>query len=167
MFEEVGSTLCVIVNHPAKFHFTEDYDNATLETSTGFQTPRPKRHCLTDLRDVAHHHVDLIKWKDDNGAIRKLKCYSEVAHKWDQIATRLGFELGEIESIRKNNSFNDRVTVTFRRWFEDAINLPNAMNYPKSWVGLIELLKDAELGEVAQELLTTLSSTHNSVRGNL
>jgi hypothetical protein len=39
--------------------------------------------------------------------------------------------------------------------------------YPKSWEGLINLLEDAELGEVAEELKKALSSPQNSVRGNL
>jgi hypothetical protein len=53
------------------------------------------------------------------------------------------------------------------RWFEDARSLLNAGRYPKSWQGLINLLEDAELGEVAEELKKALSSPQNSVRGNL
>ena len=88
---------------------------------------------------------------------------------WNMIATRLGFELGEIDGIRRNYPFSDhdRLTVVLRRWFEDARSLPNAGDYPKSWEGLIELLKDAQLSEIAKELDTALCSTHNSVRGNL
>ena len=47
------------------------------------------------------------------------------------------------------------------------MNLPNGSKYPKSWQGLINLLEDAELGEVAGELKKALSSPQNSVRGNL
>ena len=124
---------------------------------------------FSDLADIEHHFVDLIKWEDENGVKRELRIYSKIAHKWRQIATRLGFELGEIESIRKNYPFddNDRVTAVLRRWFDNARNLPNASRYPKSWQGLINLLEDAELGEVAEELKKALFSPHNSVRGNL
>ena len=100
---------------------------------------------------------------------RELRIYSKIAHRWRQIATRLGFELGEIESIRKNYPFddNDRVTTILGRWFEDARSLSNASRYPKSWQGLTNLLEDAELGEVAEEMKKALSSPKNSVRGNL
>ena len=124
---------------------------------------------FTSLLDVEHRFVDLIKWKDENGGERELRIYSKIAHRWRQIATRLGFELGEIESIRKNYPFddNDRVTTVLGRWFENARSLSNARRHPKSWQGLINLLEDAELSEVAEEIYKALSSPKNSVRGNL
>ena len=124
---------------------------------------------MDDLQDIENRFVDLIKWEDENGVKRELRIYSKIAHKWRQIATQLGFELGEIESIRKNNPFDDhdRVTVVLGRWFDNARNLPNASRYPKSWQGLINLLEDAELGEVAEELKRALSSSWSSVRDYL
>ena len=123
---------------------------------------------FTSLSDVEHHFVDLIKWENENGVKRELRIYSKIAHKWRQIATRLGFELGEIESVEENHHRNDsRITAVLRRWFENARSLPNAGRYPKSWQGLINLLEDAELGEVGEELKKALSSSQNSIRGNL
>ena len=99
---------------------------------------------------------------------RELRIYSKIAHRWRQIATRLGFELGEIESVEENHHRNDsRITAILRRWFENARSLSNASRYPKSWQGLINLLEDAELGEVADEMIKALSSPKNGVRGNL
>ena len=129
------------------------------------QAPPQKRHCTDNLQDVKHHFIDLMKWEDENGRKRELWIYSKVAHKWRQIATRLGLELGEIESI--NNDYRtrySRITAVFEQWFENAKNLPNASMYPKSWEGLINLLEDTELGEVAEELKRTLNSPKNSVR---
>ena len=123
---------------------------------------------LTGLAGVEHHLVDLLKWEDENGGIRELKIYSKIAHKWRKIAARLGFETGEIESIEENHHRNhSRVTNVLSQWFDNARNLPNASRYPKSWPGLINLLEDAELGEVAEELRIALSSPRNSVRGKL
>ena len=108
--------------------------------------------------------MDLIKWEDENGVKRELRIYSKIAHKWRQIATRLGFELGEIESVEENHQRNDsRITAVLRRWFENAKNLANANRYPKSWQGLINLLEDVELGEVAEEVKRAISSPQNSV----
>ena len=89
---------------------------------------------FTSLPDVEHHFIDLIKWEDENGVKRELRVYSKIAHKWRQIASRLGFELGEIESVKENYHRNDSriTTVTvLRRWFENARSLPNAGRYPK------------------------------------
>ena len=131
-------------------------------------TPELTPSDFTSLADVEHHFVDLIKWEDENGVQREFRIYSKIAHKWRQIATRLGFELGKIKSIKKNDYEDDsRITTVLRRWFENARSLPNSGRYPKSWQGLINLLEDAELGEVAEELKKALSSPQNTVRGNL
>ena len=108
---------------------------------------------------VEHHLLDLIRWEDENGATRELKIYSKTAHKWRQIATRLGIEPGEIESIEENNPKNhSRLVAVMGQWFDNANNLPNASRYPKSWPGLINLLEDAGLGMVAEKLQLALSS---------
>ena len=100
--------------------------------------------------------------------MKQLKLYSRVSHKWNLIATRLGFECGNIDSIRKDNhNDRERMIAVFGRWFDDAKNLPNARKYPLSWQGLINLLENAELGEVATQLHAALSSPWSSVRGNL
>ena len=112
--------------------------------------------------------MDLMTWKDENGVKRELRIYSRMAHKWRQIATRLGIELGEIESIDADYCTSYcRITVVLGRWFDNARNLPNASRYPKSWQGLINLLEDTELSEVAEELKRALSSPWNSVRDYL
>ena len=99
---------------------------------------------------------------------RDLRIFSKIAHKWRQIASLLGFEHGEIESIDADcRAWYSRITAVFRRWFENAMNLSNASRYPKSWQGLINLLEDAELGEVAKVLNNALSSPKSNVRGSL
>ena len=127
-----------------------------------------QRNVTDNLQDVEHRFLDLIKWKDEAGIIKELRIYSKIGHKWRQIATRLGFEPGEIESVEENHNKNYfRITAIFGRWFENAISLPNASRYAKSWQGLIHLLEDAELGEVAEELKRALNSAWNSVRDHL
>ena len=87
---------------------------------------------------------------------------------WRQIATRLGFEPGQISAIDSDHRQTFLcITAVLGQWLENADRLPNARNYPKSWQGLINLLKDVELGEVAEELIKALSSQKNSVKGNL
>ena len=127
-------------------------------------------HVEVDPRDlpVLHHLLDMIEWEDEEGSIRELRIYSRITHKWQRITTRLGFELGEIESMEENHRTDrSRVTAVFRQWFDNASNLRNARRYPKSWQGLIDLMKDSELGELAEELQRALSSPRNSVRNNI
>ena len=119
------------------------------------------------LPDIKHHFIDLIRWEDENGEKRELRVYIKIAHKWRQIASRLGFEPGEIESIAADHRTSYCcITTVLGQWFENARNLPNANRYPKSWRGLINLLEDTELGEVAKTVNTALSSPKNNVRGN-
>ena len=124
---------------------------------------------ISSLPGVEHHLLDSLKWEDENGTNKQLKIYDKIAHKWNKIATRLGFEPGRISSIQKKYSDDvDRVTDgVFNVWFENAMGLPNADNYPKTWQGLINLLKDSELSEVATELHTAITSPRNSMRKNL
>lgn len=124
---------------------------------------------ISSLPTVQHDCLDLLRWRDDNGTIKKLKIYDKIAHKWNRIATRLGFEPVQIDSIQSNYPFSDynKTTAVFRVWFENANGLPNADRYPKSWQGLINLLEDSELSEVGAKLYTALSSPKNSVRKNL
>lgn len=130
-------------------------------------------HIEVDTRDkqllpVSNHLLDMIKWEDKDGSIRELRIYSRISHKWQKIATRLGIEHGEIESI-SNNHCEDltRLTKVFNRWFDNARSLCNDKIYPKSWPGLINLMKDSELGEPADELQSALSSPRSSVRNNI
>ena len=103
--------------------------------------------------------MELMKWKDENGVERELRIYSKIAHKWRQIATQLGLERGEIESVDADNRTRYRcITVVMGRWLENADDLPNAERYPKSWQGLLSLLEDAELRDVAEELKRALNS---------
>ena len=135
-----------------------------------FIPPASKRQgqFTDDLQDVEHCFLDLIKWEDENGRKRELRIHSKIEHKWRQIATQLGYEPGEIESIEENHNRNySRITAIFRRWFENARSLPGASRYPKSWQGLINLLEDTELSEVVEELKKALNSPWSNVRDYL
>ena len=114
---------------------------------------------LVDCIDVEHRFMELIKWKDEKGVKRELRIYSKIAHKWRQIATVLGLERGEIESVDADNRTRYRcITVVMGRWLENADDLPIADRYPKSWQGLIRLLEDAELCDVSKELKRAINS---------
>ena len=113
-----------------------------------------------DRFEVKSHLMSRLEWIDsDTGETKNVSVYKKVAWRWSNVATNLGLEPGEIESIRRNHFSDDaRVTDVFGRWFDDAKNLPNNKKYPKKWSGLIRLLNDSDLGQLSEEVKTALSS---------
>ena len=94
-----------------------------------------------------------------------VRVYNKAAWRWNLLADNLGLEPGEIESVRRNHFTDDeRVTDVFRRWFDNANNLPNKERYPKKWSGLIRLLKDSDLGELSKEVHKALSAPYCNAR---
>ena len=119
--------------------------------------------------EVKHHFVSRLEWIDSaNGERKYVRVYNTAAWKWSNVATTLGLEPGEIQSIRQNYfSDEQRVSDVFRHWFDNANNLPNKKRYPKKWSGLIRLLSDSDLGQLSEEVRTALSAASSNVRGNL
>ena len=122
-----------------------------------------------DRYEVKHHFVSRLEWRDSaTGEIKCVRVYNTAAWKWSNVATTLGLEPGEIQSIRRNRfSDEERVSDVFHRWFDNANNLPNKKKYPKKWSGLIRLLSDSDLGQLSEEVKTALSAASSNVRGNL
>lgn len=98
-----------------------------------------------------------------------MRIYSSAARNWKLIGERLGLESGDMEGIRKNNYNDDRdcVTAVFRHWFDNANNLPNKKRYPKKWSGLIRLLEDSSLGELAVRVKQALTAPYSNIRNTL
>ena len=120
------------------------------------------------LHKVVHRFLDQFKWRNPEGNIVKVTIYEDSATKWDKIASTLGIKRTRIDSIEsdKPNTIS-RVKAVFGKWLDDARGLPNGDKYPRSWPGLVKLLEESGLSELAGELDTALRSPHNEVRGNL
>ena len=110
-----------------------------------------------DQFEVKNHHLSLLEWRVGSSGGNKVRVYDSAAAKWKLIAGNLGLEPGAITSIHHNN-FDDRgrVTAVFRHWFDNANSLPNRKKYPRKWSGLIKLLTDSQLAELAKKLETAL-----------
>ena len=122
-----------------------------------------------DRFEVKNYHLSLINWKTSlTSPVGQVQVYASAQHQWRKIAELLGFEPGDIESIRRNKyDDGERVSCVFHRWFDNANKLPNASKYPKTWTGLIRLLSDSGLGDLADKLRKALSAPFSDVRGNL
>ena len=82
--------------------------------------------------------------------------YDTAEEKWDIIAERLGLDSGKFKQSHPNN--HERVRKVFREWFDNANQLPNSDKYPLKWSGLIRLLKDSGLGQLAEDLRRALTA---------
>ena len=93
------------------------------------------------------YELDLIK---GNG--KTVKILSRSAGYWEQIATRLHFEIEEIRSIRRDqhHQTSDACREVFMSWLEGK------GRSPRTWETVIEVLEEAELSEMASDLKVVL-----------
>lgn len=91
------------------------------------------------------------------GSTKIVKVYEESAHCWLKIGQNLGLENGILTSIKHNFSEDyERVTKVFQKWLENAVKLPNFSRYPRTWRGLVNLLTDSDLGNLAHKVDTAV-----------
>ena len=109
----------------------------------------------------------MIEWKEasDSDTVVKVTVYKTAEGKWDKIAELLDLNPDSILQDRHDN--HGRVTKVFREWLENANQLPNNKKYPLKWSGLIRLLRDSELGQLAEDLRCALAAPFSNVKGNL
>ena len=91
-----------------------------------------------------------IQWRDENGKKQKFRLINRVCSKWESFAYRLELPQNMLDAWRKeclNNSAHCWLKV-MQHWLTGG----NTPEYPATWDGLYELLKDVEYSEVAREL---------------
>ena len=105
-------------------------------------------------------HLNGIKWKDESGKVQQFYLTEKIAHKWRIIGELVGLTYFKLQSLDdkywhrfKTQQPDECCQAVLYLWLDNP--LPN---YPATWQGLIDLLKDSKLGEVATELKTVLSS---------
>ena len=130
-------------------------------------------HLHTDdfsgLLEVTHSLLDQIKWKDAvSGEIKKVSIYNSSAGTWEKVATRLGLSESEITTINRGNRGNPEecVTAVFRQWLQNASGMKHAKKFPKSWEGLIRLLNESDLIELAKTVRKAILSPQNEAKGD-
>ena len=110
--------------------------------------------------EVTNYLLDEMKWETASGGQKTISIYQEAAHKWKKLATKLGLGEGEIDGIEseKRGKAIDCVRSVFGRWLENAQRMKHCDQYPKSWEGLMALLGDSELAELAKKVEEALKS---------
>ena len=109
-----------------------------------------------DHIEVKNHLLSLMEW-NESGKIRKVQIYTEAAHRWMEIGQNLGLISGVLESIKRDNHTDrDQLTTVLGEWMNNASKLPNSRRYPKIWSGLIQLLVDSDLADLADRVYKAL-----------
>lgn len=105
----------------------------------------PKRSALPTA--VA---LDLIEWKG-----KKVKVIEGCAYKWETIAIHLHFTPPVINAIKRNAHYQvePACRAMFNKWLEGASGLLE----PRIWATVVTVLKNADLGMLAEELDSVLS----------
>ena len=121
---------------------------------------------FSGLKEVSTGLLEEITWDGDK---KELRVYAKTAKNWKSIARKLGLEdesPGCINNTAQRHFNDDKECVreVFGKWLEDAVGLPNANQFPKSWEGLLNLLTKSQLGEVAKELRIALTAPDSSAR---
>ena len=115
-----------------------------------------------DQFEVAPIYLRMLEWKSrSSNKPVKVKVYNGARANWRLIAGLLGLEHNDIQGIdRRSADDNECVERVFDTWLKNANSLPNKKRYPKKWSELIRLLRDSDLGELAEDLERALAAPY-------
>ena len=108
---------------------------------------------------VRSSHLKLIKWKDEEGGeVQRFYLMDKISHKWRDIGELLNLSHSELETISMKNHKDPKecCRAVLGHWLDDPPE-----GYPTTWTGLIELLEDSQLGQVASLLGSVLNKAIN------
>lgn len=110
---------------------------------------------LSSLACLTISNLTLIKWEDEEGECHSFKLLELISSKWWDVGIRLGLTIDTLENHRQKNEDNDkRLEYIFSQWI-DSNGHPE---YPLTWEGLSELLRDIDKDSAARELVKVLES---------
>ena len=101
--------------------------------------------------------LKLFKWKDESGAEQQLKIIEEISSKWQDLAILVGLSMSQIDGIQKQCLMEAEQCClrVFDHWI---ISNGEFTEYPITWSGLHELLKDIGHRAVAERMKTALET---------
>ena len=88
------------------------------------------------------------------GSKKTIRVIDRIAHVWDRVATRLYFEGHEIKCIERDYPKTHQASrEMIMEWLEGN----ESLRKPVTWAILIEALDEAELSEVAKDIVSILN----------
>ena len=94
-------------------------------------------------------HILLIKYRAQNKET-EFRLLQKIQHKWCDIGTLLGVAVDTIDDRKPNG---EKCQEVVRMWLENG-----SPEHPVEWASLIRVLKDVEMGRVAEELREALDN---------
>ena len=102
---------------------------------------------------VTSKHLFLIKWKDEHEKTQRFHLLQNISHKWRTIGKLLDLSPPRLQSLamEHRDKPEECCQAVMDLWLT---NPPD--DYPCTWPGLIELLEDSQLGQIASQLRNVL-----------
>ena len=104
--------------------------------------------------DPTSRSLTLIEWKNAQGKKEKFRLKEQICDKWFEIGCLLELPLPVLNAWETDLKNQLKCTNTV---LCHLLENPTEY-YPSSWEGLCRLLKDAELGQVAEDLKRALDN---------
>ena len=100
----------------------------------------------------------MIKWRDLSEETQRLHLLDEISYKWREIGEIVGMSHSVLETTmeKKNNDPKECCRAVLSQWLSNP-----PPDYPATWQGLIELLKDSQLCKVASDLNELVKKAQN------
>ena len=98
----------------------------------------------------------IMKWKDEEGKLHRLKIFQELGKHWKDIGILVGLTWQELEKIEASSG-GEEIRLS-QLVFKDWLSGKHIENYPNTWAGLHELLQDVELVELAEKMRVALAN---------
>ena len=97
-------------------------------------------------------NLTAFKWKTKDGKVKKFRLKSHIVHKWRDLGD-IVTSYEQLEVWAKEKDTNGCCSAVLNHWLSHPPS-----DYPATWDGLLELLDDIELSNVAAELKTALEN---------
>ncbi len=95
--------------------------------------------------DLTLGDLTLLKIRDEDGTLRKIRIIDRVCHEWKKIAALLGFDNGCEREY--NHNPQDCCYSIFKQWINCGCK-----DYPPSFEGLFVLLHDLEFSSLLDSI---------------
>ena len=115
--------------------------------------------CFILAKDFTLKHLTLLKWRDCDGKNRSLRLRDEMSSKWRDVGDLLEIDSSRLDCIHAHRMGDVRLCCRdiLLDWLQMEDN-----SYPASWEGLLVLLEDLELNNVAKKLNEALDCFKNN-----
>ena len=99
------------------------------------------------------HHLTVLKWTDSDGQKHSLRLRNEMSSRWRDVGDLLEVESSHMEGMDTHHRGDVRLCC--RNVLVDWMQMEEP-SYPTNWEGLLLLLEDLELNQMAKKLKIAL-----------